>query len=263
MSKLRTPISASVSAEIMFASDRTCCVCNERGKTVQIHHIDDDPSNNSTSNLAVLCLECHNDTQVTGGFGRKLNAELVGRYRMNWLDRVASRRRDADTVAVTRVSGGAKAPRQIAPLEYSESRATEILDYVNELPSIRKALREKVQPEWDSETTSRVVAASYWYVDAMQGILVKLASYYPFGTFGDADPHMFFSEQVAARYSWHRSHAEPYGPGSGGTIVSILVSRYVVSDAEKMVEEMARSLVGYDDRFDWKHWPDKWNGRAI
>ncbi len=61
----------------MFASDSTCCVCRERGKAVQVHHIDEDPSNNTPANLAVLCLECHNQTQVSGGFGRKLTDTLV------------------------------------------------------------------------------------------------------------------------------------------------------------------------------------------
>ena len=72
-SKSRVPISADLAAEVMFRSDRTCCVCNVRGKTVQVHHIDEDPSNNLVESLAVLCLECHNDTQIKGGFGRKLN----------------------------------------------------------------------------------------------------------------------------------------------------------------------------------------------
>ena len=31
---------------------------------------------------------------------------------------------------------------------------------------------------------------------------------------------------------------------------------------EEMVEEVALSLVGYDDRFDWKNWPSRWRGKV-
>lgn len=59
---------------------------------MQLHHIDDDPSNNDLSNLAALCLECHRETQIVGGFDRKLNAEQVTLYRDDWLRVVAEQR---------------------------------------------------------------------------------------------------------------------------------------------------------------------------
>jgi hypothetical protein len=90
--KMRTPIPNDVAAEVLYRSDRTCCVCREPRKPVQIHHLDEDPSHNDPDNLAVLCLECHDDTQLRGGFGRKLNADLVRLYRDEWLALVDRRR---------------------------------------------------------------------------------------------------------------------------------------------------------------------------
>ncbi len=78
-------------AAILVAADRTCCVCRVGGKTVQLHHIDDDRSNADPANFAVLCLDCHNETQRRGGFGRPLNAAQVRRYRDEWNDAVADR----------------------------------------------------------------------------------------------------------------------------------------------------------------------------
>ena len=92
MAKKRVPIPKVDAARVLFASDRTCCVCRTSGKKVQIHHIDDDPSNNSPTNLAVLCFECHGDTQTAGGFGRHLDAEQVRLYRDDWHQNVAARR---------------------------------------------------------------------------------------------------------------------------------------------------------------------------
>ena len=258
MTKERVPISADDAADVMFASDRTCCVCNERGKTVQIHHIDDNPSNNGNENLAVLCLECHNDTQIKGGFGRKLNSELVIKYRNDWLLRVKNRRDSADNIAVSKMSGPDTGKPKVITIPYSEERSNTILDYVNSLPALRKELRKNAQLEWDSGVTSRMVNASYEYVDALQGILVTLASFYPAGTFGGDDPHKFFSEQISSRFAWHRAHAD-----TGGTIANVVISGHVVLDVEKMVEDMAQSLVGYDDRFNWRQWPTWWNEKAI
>ena len=82
----------------MFLHDRTCCVCRTPRKRVQIHHIDDNPANHEIANLAVLCLECHDQTQTRGGFARHLGATEVQKFRGDWLDRVASRRRSADKV---------------------------------------------------------------------------------------------------------------------------------------------------------------------
>ena len=80
MAKQRPPIPDNIAAEVLFASDRTCCVCQEKGKPVQIHHIDGNPSNNAVENLAVLCLDCHNETQIKGGFGRQLIPSVVTRF---------------------------------------------------------------------------------------------------------------------------------------------------------------------------------------
>jgi len=259
MPKNRIPISADLVAEIMFSSDRTCCICTERGKTVQIHHIDSEPSHNVADNLAVLCLECHNDTQIEGGFGRKLNGKLVKKYRDEWLARVAARRREADKQAVSQISQANKSTKKIRAVPYSQERDRAVLAYVNSLPAFRTELKRKAQPEWDSGVTARMVNASYDYVDALQGVLVTLASFYPEGTFGGGDPHAFFSELISSRYAWHRAHTEPYGPGTGGTIVNVLTSENVMSDVERMVEDMAHSLIGFDDQFDWCNWPKLWN----
>jgi hypothetical protein len=66
---------------------------------VQIHHVDEDPSNGSFDNLAVLCLECHTETQVQGGFCRKLDADQVILYRDDWFAVVARERAAARTLA--------------------------------------------------------------------------------------------------------------------------------------------------------------------
>lgn len=90
--KKRAPIPTDVAAQVLFLSDRTCCVCRTKGKPVQIHHVDEDPSNNLASNLSTLCFDCHRETQIRGGFDRKLDADQVILYRNDWLRIVATDR---------------------------------------------------------------------------------------------------------------------------------------------------------------------------
>ncbi len=97
----RIEIPQEVAARVLFLSDRTCCVCRIPRKAIQIHHIDDDPSNSLEENLAVLCLECHRETQIRGGFDRKLDTHQVVLYRTDWYS-VVDRRRHGPEASLDR-----------------------------------------------------------------------------------------------------------------------------------------------------------------
>lgn len=265
MTKIRTPIPADISAEVMFNSDRTCCVCRERGKAVQIHHIDENPSNNSLANLSVLCLQCHNDTQVKGGFGRKLNAPLVIKYRDEWIARVARRRDLADERAINRQAGSSSISEVVEAVPRSTAHHVELreppMDYINALPEFRMALLKQAQSKWDTGVTATMVQANYDYIDSLTGILITLAKYISPKQFEGEDPHAYFSEVISSRFRWHRIINEPHGPGTGGTIVNVVAGGGVIEDVEKMIEDLVMGLVGYDDSFDWESWPKRWHGK--
>ena len=90
--KNRTEIPSLTAARVLFDSDRTCCICRDRNRIIQIHHIDNNPNNNDYDNFAVLCFDCHRDTQIRGGFDRKIDAAQIELYKKDWLDRVVARR---------------------------------------------------------------------------------------------------------------------------------------------------------------------------
>lgn len=267
MAKIRTPIPSDLAADVMLSSDSTCCVCRERGKTLQIHHIDDDPSNNVFENLSILCLECHTDTQLKGGFGRKLNAHIVIKYRDEWIERVKLRRNLADEMAVKRQVGEISLSQQIETSPQPVIQHTQLkdppMDYINSLPEFKAALLRQAQPKWNTGVTATMVQANYDYIDSLNGILVTLAGYYSPEQFGNQSAQEYFSEIISSRFHWHRAIAEPHGPGTGGTIVNVTCSGGVMDDVEKMVEDMVMALVGYDDSFDWRGWPKRWRGEEI
>jgi uncharacterized protein YaaR (DUF327 family) len=81
---MRKKLSEKTEAEILFYNRHICCICNEKNKDVQVHHIDEDNSNNELSNLAVLCLDCHSKVTGTRGLGRRYSSVELRRYKSEW-----------------------------------------------------------------------------------------------------------------------------------------------------------------------------------
>ena len=267
MTKTRKPIPNDMTAEVLFQAGNTCCVCREREKVVQIHHIDENPSHNIFENLAVLCLECHNKTLIKGGFGRQLMPHVITKYRNEWLKDVKLRRGLANRRAVERQVGEVSISEELTVKPKAQSTEQPQLkqpsiDYINSLPTFKLALQQQAQPKRDTGTTFQIVQADYDYIDSLTGILVMLANYYSPKQFGDQSPQEFFSEVIASRFRWHYAVVEPHGPATGGTIVRILCSSSVASDVEKMIEDMVDALVGWDDDFDWDNWKKCWRGSS-
>jgi predicted restriction endonuclease len=57
--KLRLPLSDSRRKEVLQTYNYSCSICGYISKSNQIHHLDEDPSNNELENLVVYCYECH------------------------------------------------------------------------------------------------------------------------------------------------------------------------------------------------------------
>ncbi len=260
--KTRIDIPQEIAALLLFQSDRTCCKCCERGKSVQIHHIDENPSNNAIDNLAVLCLECHDETQIRGGFGRKLDALQVVHYRTDWHIRVQKRRDEADKIA---------SAKQALPESTGETRnekrdkmphPQKLINFVHTLPAVRHIAYERARPLWDTGGTPDQKQGCYDVSDVLEQILVTLTSWYPKNQFSEREPNDYINGVITSRYLWHRSHMEPLGGGTGGTIVGPLVAGAVLEDLERMITEMVDSLHMHLSDFDFVLWKQQWEDAA-
>src|ERR1043165_7211643 len=80
----RLKIPQDVADDLMYRNRHTCCVCRVPRKHVQIHHIDGDNSNSATSNLGVVCLDCHSLVTSDEGLGRRFTPGEVGKYKAHW-----------------------------------------------------------------------------------------------------------------------------------------------------------------------------------
>ncbi|GAH63199.1 unnamed protein product, partial [marine sediment metagenome] len=83
-SKNRKKIPINIDAELLFNNDRTCCICRDRRKRPQIHHINGDTSNNSLDNLAVVCPIDHDEIHKQGGMTKGFSPVLVKKYKSSW-----------------------------------------------------------------------------------------------------------------------------------------------------------------------------------
>jgi hypothetical protein len=86
----RTAIPKRTADEVLFRNQNVCCVCQK--SSVQIHHIDHNPSNHSLSNLCILCIEHHAQASQKTTMTRNLTVSLLQKYKTDWEASVATRR---------------------------------------------------------------------------------------------------------------------------------------------------------------------------
>ena len=82
----RPKIPLRIRREIKIKCRGLCCICHARG--IQIHHIDEDNTNNNIDNLVPLCLECHNHQSTSGGFVSRLTDGELKEVRDNFYNLV-------------------------------------------------------------------------------------------------------------------------------------------------------------------------------
>jgi len=260
--KLRLPIPEEIASDILFISDRTCCVCTQRGKEVQIHHIDEDTTNNNIENLCTLCFDCHNKTMIKGGFGRKLNATQILKYRSEWIERVKARKERADKIVSIKNVAGEEKSQSEDILDYKTKADSWLLKkYLDKILIIQKAQLLIAQAGWEGTTFEMLLATSDM-IDFYEEILVKLSTFYPQGHFEKKHPKTFFSEIIASRFSFYRFIGEPEGEGTGGSIARLTMGNYVMNDTKLMVTNMAEALIEaylYEEQDYFSNWKNSWS----
>ena len=269
MAKQRTTIPKKIASHMRWLSDDTCCICNEREKSIQIHHIDGDPQNHHFENLAVLCLECHNKTQQKGGFTRSHDQNYVTTCRDRWLATVDSRREESNKSDIKRrtrekSSGNQPKDKRQSKLNFLQETSFELeVIFIRSLPKLKTELsqqfKEKIKGK---EKNIDILNARDEYSNALIFILVTLANFYHPEYFEDQSPKEFFEKIMSERHSLYTMVAEPYGRGTGGRISSFVFSSCYIEDLEHLIETMVKGLV-YISEFDYNDWQQLWRNVGI
>ncbi len=96
MKKTRTPIPEAIRLDVIVNCNNRCCICQT--PFVQIHHVDENPSNNASDNLAPLCPNCHNQAHSKGITTVNLTAARIKTLRDRWYQ-YCERRRDGSNIS--------------------------------------------------------------------------------------------------------------------------------------------------------------------
>jgi len=230
---------------------------------VLVHHIDENPTNNTFGNLAVLCLDCHCKAQNKGSSGPQLDASFVTKARDEWLSKLELRRDISTQVALTRQVTDISLSEQVEvgkATVINDSQMTEpLIDYIRSLPLFKEALVAQGKTKWESADTQTIVQANYDYIDSLKGVLVTLADCYLPEQFEIQTPQEYFLELISSRFKWHRIIT---GPNRAATAVNLICGQAVIVEVEKMIEEMVLALVASDNdsdsAFDKKDWLTQW-----
>lgn len=257
---MRTRLPDDIAADVMFQHARTCCVCTDPSRAVQIHHIDNDPSNHDPSNLAVLCLEDHESTQVRGGFSRKLRAADVIKHRDEWLRRVRERREAADKVVVERmVAAGVADVTSRAEAQWSPASNDALAAFINTLPDTLRFIHQQAQPFFESIGRLDMLHGAQIVIDVLEQSWIQLSAWFPPNHFGSKPAGIFFSEYLANRSIWNAALGEPDGFGTGGREASIISQGETMADADRAVVDTVRALATHRlEDFDFDEWIERW-----
>lgn len=259
--KKRVRIPDDVATDVLIAHDFICCVCNVPGKKVQIHHIDEDPSNNSPENLSALCFEDHDRTMTSGGFGRQLNASAVTKYRNNWVVRIQKRRDDTDALFVNaRARHSVDASKDgnevsVHPNEPSNEEFEKLRLWASGNTKREKLLEMpntyleavEIHNEGYGGSTLDMMGSAYGEIDILTNIWADLLGYMPSLDIGQQSTGEYISSFTQQRFAWHRALSEPNGPGTGGTMVGPVASGGVIADLEEAISETGYAIFFGDE----------------
>jgi hypothetical protein len=255
----RKPIPKDIATDVLVAHDRTCCVCQERGKRVQIHHIDEDSSNNDPQNLGALCFDCHDLTQIKGGVGRSLDAGQVIRYRNEWVERVAQIKKKADEILLQKQIGVIAAASK-SQVEWQPPGEIELAAYIDSIPDTMQRAYDLAQAEWDKQATFVVAQATYQVISVAERLWVGLSTRYPPGHFGGRDAAEFIGEYTTSRFELRHALMEPGGPGTGGRMMLPMIAYGVLLDVQALIlltVGLTLSFSTLHPRIDLEKWQER------
>lgn len=93
----RPPIPKKLQHRLLYESAYVCAVCQWR--SVQIHHIDKDNSNNEEANLVVVCHLHHDEAHTHRSMSKNLDAAALRDAKRQWVSQVKEYRSRVATVS--------------------------------------------------------------------------------------------------------------------------------------------------------------------
>jgi hypothetical protein len=129
---------------------------------------------------------------------------------------------------------------------------------VRNLPEMKAVAHASSSQGWSSGVTLDMREASYDMIDFLEFAWLRLAEFYPRNHFGAPNASDYIESHIRARFAFHWAKHEPGGPGSGGTIASVLTGLDVIRDLESLLEDTIRALFFDNEHLDLEEWLRRW-----
>ncbi|VWB64067.1 hypothetical protein BAR24066_02978 [Burkholderia arboris] len=158
-----------------------------------------------------------------------------------------------------------KADAVASPVEEFARRYTgqaSDIRFIKALPKLRRVVYDSAREGWDTGITVEMRQASYDVIDFLEYAWLRLAEFYPVGHFGLRGPRSYIRNYIRDRFQFHWAKHEPNGPGTGGTIVGVLVGGDVIDDLERMTSDTVRALFVHHDNFEFDEWQRERSAQA-
>ncbi|AOT08244.1 HNH endonuclease [Pseudoalteromonas luteoviolacea] len=89
--KTRKKIPIQLENTVLYKCGFKCCVCKTDETSVQIHHIDQNPSNNIEGNLVALCSNCHDRAHTTHQLSKNLTPSRLLKFKSMWENEISEK----------------------------------------------------------------------------------------------------------------------------------------------------------------------------
>lgn len=261
--KKRVPIPPQVYAEIEYLSDKTCCICNTRGKSVQIHHINEDPSCNDFDNLILVCLQCHDEIHTTRRLGRSYTKESLIKFRDEWYARVKNIRKTVDAAIVeSKVSfESCVNSGNIENKEYSfpglfENENKELSEFILSINTNYASVKHVAQEKYDIGSTLEIMNGIQIEYTFLESTIEKLKSFYPKNHFIDECNEDIFSKLLKSIWSLAYKLSAPFGMEEAGTIVHAEAASIAIYNMKYLINTLVHNLLPDERCYTNIHWKD-------
>lgn len=259
--KSRIPVPTDVRAEISYMADNVCCYCTVPGRALQLHHIDENPANNDIDNLVLLCLECHNKTQIKGGFGKKASPEEIKKYRNMWYKEMQSVRNTVKEELVKARTNSFETSIILDDCNQDyiyEKNNPKLTGFILSIPSFYISLEKRAQILFDTGYISNIREGIYVKIGGLNDIIRELQSFYPNGHFKN-DIEITDIDSLFWEYAY--KIAEPEWPNNAGSMIHCFAGEIFIDFLKFKIKQIVTQLLGYEGSYTkitWENFKSDW-----
>lgn len=193
----RPSIPAALQHKLLYDSAWACVICQAKG--CQIHHIDQDHSNNEESNLVLICVSHHDEAHNKRGLSKNLTSAGLRYAKEQWVQAVAENRKRSATVSGQHSSWGSTSGIGVGILwgYINHARVSEMAD-IGQLPPQLLRVLDESRSRGMVDDAGRLIQPQGW-VPRDSPAANTIYKWFPYGD--DQRIHALYSgmvDQVAA-----------------------------------------------------------------